>query len=239
MIEIFGPNISPFVVKVLAAANYKQLQYTHTEHVSIRELSKLNPYTGKVPVVRIDGEAIFDSTLILRQFDRIKAEPVLQSEDKEVAAKQRMLEDWSDESLYWYNQALRWASENEERTITQNSRFVPLLARPFAKPLLRHLVGKQPKAQGLGRLPYKVLLAELGGKLEDLEVLLGESSFFFSERPSAADFAIYGVFCTGLLDDVTPDFEALISKNPNLQQWYKRVAEVSRHLIKIKCTIGA
>lgn len=159
--------------------------------------------------------------------------------DKEVAAKQLMLEDWSDESLYWYNQALRWASENEERTITQNSRFVPLLARPFAKPLLRHLVGKQPKVQGLGRLPYKVLLAELGGKLEDLEVLLGKSFFFFSERPSAADFAIYGVFCTGLLDDVTPDFEALISKNPNLQQWYKRVAEVSRHLIKIKCTIGA
>ncbi|CAH0991151.1 hypothetical protein SIN8267_01253 [Sinobacterium norvegicum] len=230
MIEIFGPNVSPFVIKVLAAANYKQLPYTHTENVSIRELSKLNPHTGKVPVVLIEGEAIFDSTLILRQFDKIKAEPALQSEDKKVAAKQRMLEDWSDESLYWYNQALRWAPENEERTILQNSRFVPLFARPFAKPLLRHLVGKQPKAQGLGRLPYKVLLAELGGKLEDLELLLGESTFFFSENPSAADFAIYGVFCTGLLDGVTPDFEALMSKHPALLKWHKRVAAVSGHL---------
>jgi hypothetical protein len=48
--------VSPFVVKIIAAADYKRIAYTHREHVSIRELSKLNPVTGKVPVVLFDGE---------------------------------------------------------------------------------------------------------------------------------------------------------------------------------------
>ncbi len=230
MIEIFGPKVSPFVIKVLAAADYKSLNYTHQEHVSIRELSKLNPITGKVPVVRINGEVVYDSTLILSRFDLEKPQPALLSADEEVAAKQRMLEDWSDESFYWYNQAIRWAPKNENRTIQQNSRFVPAVVRPFAKPLLRSLVGKQPKAQGLGRLTYTDLLSEFEKRLEDLEVQLGNEKFFFSGSPSAADFSLAGVFSTGYLEDVTPDFKELVSKHKALVNWYTRMEGISRHL---------
>ena len=46
------------------AADYKGLLYTHQEHVRIRQLSKLKPGAAKVPVVRFDGEIVFDSTLI-------------------------------------------------------------------------------------------------------------------------------------------------------------------------------
>jgi glutathione S-transferase len=229
MIEIFGPTVSPFVVKVLAAADYKRLSYTHREQVSIRELSKLNPGTGKVPVVRFDGEVVYDSTLILRRFDQVQPSPTLVSEDTTIAAHQRMLEDWSDESFYWYNQALRWSPKNEDRTIAQNSRFVPALVRPFAKPLLRRLVGRQPKAQGLGRLPYDMLLAEFGERLDDLATLLGKQAFFFSDRPSVADFAIYGVVSTGCAEKVTPDFPEQVSKRPALADWRTRVEATTRH----------
>jgi glutathione S-transferase len=228
MIEIIGPSVSPFVVKLLAAADYKGFAYTHTEQVSIRELAKLNPETGKVPVVRFDDETVYDSTLILRRFDQVQPTPPLFSEDPAVAAQQRMLEDWSDESFYWYNQALRWCPANEARTIAQNSRFVPSVVRPFAKPLLRRLVGRQPKAQGLGRLPYEVLIAEMGERLDDLVLLLGNNAFFYSDRPSAADFAIYGVFSTGLMEDVTPDFAELVSQRPSMADWYKRVEDARR-----------
>ena len=228
MIEIIGPSVSPFVVKLLAAADYKGLLYTHTEQVGIRELGKLNPQTGKIPIVRFDGETIYDSTLILRRFDLVQPSPALLSEDPKVAAQQRMLEDWSDESFYWYNQALRWCPVNEARTIAQNSRFVPAVMRPFAKPVLRRLVGGQPKAQGLGRLPYDVLIAEMGERLDDLVQLLGSDPFFYSDRPSAADFAIYGVFSTGVKEDVTPDFAGLVSERPALADWYKRIEDARR-----------
>ena len=229
MIEVLGPTVSPFVVKVLAAADYKRLSYTHREHVSIRELGRLNPVTGKVPLVVLDGEVVFDSTLILRRFDQVQPTPALLSEDTTIAAQQRMLEDWSDESFYWYNQALRWSPENEHRTIAQNSRFVPAPVRLFARPILRRLVGGQPKAQGLGRLPYDVLIAELGARFDDLVRLLGKEDFFYSDRPSVADFAIYGVFSTGLGEDVTPDFSEQVSQRSALVDWHERVKEATLH----------
>ena len=226
MIETIGPKVSPFVVKVLAAADYKGISYTHAEHVSIRELKNLNPATGKVPVVRFGRETVYDSTLILRRFDQVQPTPPLLSEDAAIAAQQRMLEDWSDESFYWYMQALRWCPENEHRTIEQNSPFVPAPVRPFAKPLLRRLVGRQPKAQGLGRLPYDMLISEFGVRLDDLTLLLGKQAFFYSDRPSVADFAIYGVFGTGLTW-ATPDFAEEVSRRPALTDWHKRVEETT------------
>ena len=44
MTEIFGPSVPPFVVKLLAAADYKGLDYRHQEYVVIRELRTLNGY---------------------------------------------------------------------------------------------------------------------------------------------------------------------------------------------------
>lgn len=134
-----------------------------------------------------------------------------------------MLEDWSDESFYWYNQTLRWAPQNEPRTIEQNSRFVPTPLTWFAKPLLRQLVGKQPMSQGLGRLPNEMLISELTQRFDDLVVILGNSLFFYSEQPSVADFAIYGVFNTGIEGGITPEFAELVSQRPTLSEWHLRV----------------
>jgi glutathione S-transferase len=223
VIEIFGPLVSPFVVKLLAAADYKGLDYRHQEYVGIRELRTLNPITGKVPVARIDGEVLIDTSFIVRRFDEIQPTPALFSDDPSIAAKQRMLEDWSDESFYWYNQALRWAPQNEPRTIEQNSRFVPSPLRLFAKPLLRQLVGKQPMSQGLGRLPNEMLISEFAQRFDDLVVILGDSPFFYSDQPSVADFAIYGVFNTGMEGGITPEFTELVSQRPALLEWRSRV----------------
>lgn len=229
MIEIFGPLVSPFVIKLLAAADYKGLDYRHQEYVGIRELRTLNPITGKVPVARIDGEVLIDTSFIVRRFDEIQPTPALFSDDPLIATKQRMLEDWSDEAFYWYNQALRWAPQNEPRTIEQNSRFVPSPLKLFAKPLLRQLVGKQPMSQGMGRLPNDMLITELTQRFDDLVVLLGDDPFFYSEQPSVADFAIYGVFNTGIEGGITPEFTELVSQRPKLSEWRLRVREATGH----------
>jgi hypothetical protein len=110
------------------------------------------------------------------------------SEDATIAAQRRMLEDWSDESLYWNLMVFRWSTENEHRTIAQNSQFVPAPVRPFAKPLLRRLVGRQSKAQGPGRFPYDILIAGFGERLDDLAMLLGKQAFFCSDRTQRGRF---------------------------------------------------
>ncbi len=125
--------------------------------------------------------------------------------------------------------AFRWHPKNEPRTIAQNSRFVPAPVRLFAKPRLRRLVGHLVKAQGMGRLPYARLTAELGNRLDDLVPLLGKQPCFYADRPSVADLAIYGQFATGWTGGGTPDFAEHVSQRAALGNWRKRVEEATRH----------
>ena len=225
---ILGATLSPFVSKVLAAADYKRFTYTFKEVLKPQDLKKINPATGKMPVLRVDGELVYDSTEILRRFDALEPRPALLAEDATIAARQRILEDWSDESLYWYLMALRWSPENEARTVAQLSGVLPGLIRPFAAPMLRRLIGRTTKAQGLGRVPYDILIAEVGERLDDLTLLLEERAFFCAEHPSVADFAIYGMFDTGMTE-ATPDFRELVLERPKLADWHGRVQEATRH----------
>jgi glutathione S-transferase len=180
-----------------------------------------------MPALRIGDELVYDSTFILRRFDELQPDPPLFSADPEVAAAQRQLEDWSDESLYWQIMALRWSAENTERTVAQLSPYMPAVMRPFAKPLLSRVIGGTTRAQGLGRLPYDVLIREVAGHLDDLVLLLGRRAFFYADRPSGADFSLYGMFATGC-SDATPDFAALASERPALADWRKRVEDAAR-----------
>ncbi len=82
----------------------------------------------------------------------------------------------------------------------------------------------------MGRLPYDLLIAEFRKRLDDLVLLLGERAFFYSDRPGAADFAIYGVFQTGCSENVTPDFAEQVAGRPTLVAWHARVEEAARYL---------
>jgi len=225
-VQIVGARLSPFVQKVVSAAEYKKIDFELREP-SPRELGKLNPVTHKMPIAIFGDVMVYDSTFILREFEELAPEPPLLSSDAQVAAAQRQLEDWSDESLYWYLMALRWSPDNEARTIQQLAEFMPRPLRPLAGPVFRRLIGRSTKAQGLGRLPYPVLAREVGERLDDLVLLLAQRSFFYSSRPSVADFALFGEFKTGC-SGATPDFERLVSERPTLADWMKRVEDAAR-----------
>ena len=81
----------------------------------------------------------------------------------------------------------------------------------------------------MGRLPYDVLMTEFANRLDDLVSLLGDTTFFFSEQPSVADFAIYGVLSTGCAEGATPDLAEQVSQRPPLVDWRKRLEEAIRH----------
>ncbi|MDG1123579.1 MAG: glutathione S-transferase family protein [Pseudomonadales bacterium] len=225
-VVIFGPEISPFVVKVLAAASYKGIDYEHQANLSVSDVYKVSPITGRIPVVSFDDEMVYDSTFILRRFDDLKPERPLLSKDSNIAARQRMLEDWSDESLYWHIMALRWIKENAHRSVEQNAKFLPVILRPFAGFIFRNFIGNRTRGQGLGRLPYDILVSELGERLDDLVEMLSNQPYFFGEEPCAADFAIFGQFNTGIEEGVTPDFAREVGNRLPLMEWRRRMKDV-------------
>jgi len=219
---LYGSRLSPFVEKVARALQLKGVETTTVDIKGPNDLKKWNPTTGKMPVLEIGGEKLFDSTLILRRLDAIVPEPPLVARDPETAAKQRFLEDWSDESLYWYVMALRWSPENAKATVAQLAAFLPALLRPLASLVFPRQIGSLARAQGLARLPTGIVLDELERRFDELCVFLGDRPFFFSDEVSVADLAVFGQFST-LRSGPTPQGARLLDARPTLAAHFDRV----------------
>jgi glutathione S-transferase len=227
-VRLFGVRLSPFVEKVVRALQLKDIAFELVPVRSPADFKRWNPQTGKMPVLERDGDRYFDSTFILRKLDEWQPEPPLLSRDPKVAARQRFIEDWSDESLYWYVMALRWTDANAAATTAQvvGSMPIPVPMRVLVAPFVRRQIRAQAVAQGLVRLPLERILAELDLRFEELEVQLGDSPFFFAERPGTADLAVFGQL-TALCSGPTPQGATLLHEHPALVAHQRRVEELA------------
>lgn len=225
-IVVYGTRLSPFVEKVVRGLRLKGLAFELVEPKSPADLRRWNPTTGKMPVVEIDGERIYDSTFILRRLEALAPEPPLLSDDPHAAASQRQLEDWADEALYWYTMAFRWSEANASATARQILGGVPALVRPLLVPFVKRQLGGMAKAQGMGRLPVKVLEREYGERLDDLLRMLGRRPFFYGERPSVADLAVYGQLSMAC-HEVSPETRRAVAARPALTDYMKRVEQTT------------
>jgi len=225
---LYGFRISPFVEKVIRGIQYKGLTWEIQVPSGPTGMRKWSPRTGKMPAADIAGERLFDSTFILRRLDELTPNPPLVSPDPTIAARQRQMEDWSDESLYWNVMAFRWSPSNgcasAERVLEALS--TPALLRALISPIMRRTVRRQVVAQGTGRLSQAVLVREFGGRLDDLVRLLGDRAFFFSGTPSVADLALFGQL-TFADADVSPETRAEVRKRPALVEYMTRVDQAT------------
>ena len=227
-ITLYGFRISPFVEKVIRGVQYKGLAWEIQAPSGLTGMRKWSPRTGKMPVADIAGERLYDSTFILRRLDELTPNPPLVSPDPVIAARQRHMEDWSDESLYWNVMAFRWSPSNgrasAERVLDAISPPAPL--RPLISPIMCRTVRRQVAAQGAGRLPEGVLAREFGGRLDDLVRLLDDRAFFFSDTPSVADLAVFGQLTFADVG-VSPETRDEVQKRQPLVEYMKRVAQAT------------
>ena len=221
-IILYGARTSPFVEKVYRGLLLKQLPFESHQPTSLLDLRRANPITGKMPVLYLDGERFYDSSLILRALEAYKPIPALLDADPHRAAQQRLLEDWADESLYWYGMAFRWAiPANATKTVERFQAGFPLLVRPFVKWVLPRILAAQVRAQGTGRLPLEVLQQELDSHMANLESLLGRGPFFFeAEQPSIADVAVFSQLSFLRATEVT-EAKAIVERYSQLMDFYR------------------
>ncbi len=223
-VQIFGSRLSPFVEKVARALQLKGVTFALVSPKSPGDFKRWSPRTRKMPVLDVDGQRTYDSTLILRRLDELVPEPALFAPEPAVAARQRFLEDWSDESLYWYGMAFRWSDANASATVTQvvNDIGAPAPLRPLLALILRRQIRSQAVAQGLARLPLDTLTGELGRRFDELLGWLGDLPFFFANRVSGADIAVFGQL-NMLQSGPTPQAAQLVAARPTLRAYYDRV----------------
>jgi glutathione S-transferase len=216
-VVLYGQSQTPFTEKVRRALAMKGLEFELYEPAGPEDFRRWSPETGLLPVVTIDGERVADSTAILLRLDQIFPHPPLLAAEPKIAAQQRQLEDWADESFLFYFlkwQRLRQQREAADAAAAQRGGLarVAMLRRLFA----------WLRAGGTWERPETAITRALGDRLDDLVNLLGTRPFFYAERPSMADLAVYSML-RSVEGGSMPDSTQLLLARPGLVTYMRRV----------------
>lgn len=214
------PSSSPFCLKVIAALRYKQIDHQIT--IVDRPPSWLK--RGKLPAIKIDGQIVEDSTNILKLLDSlVPNHALLYPTDEQKRAQTLLLEDWSDESLYWFLVYSRWAIPehfNQFKAVTFKNLPAPL--RFIIPTLIRQNVLKRLQAQGIAQLPSSERLDRFQEACWCLEQKLSDHSFLICETITAADLAVFSILQI-IKQSQFHDLSAVLSEYLLLTQWLDQI----------------
>ena len=219
---------SPFTEKVARALNYKKIPFERVEVMpGGAEAHKDVSNSGKFPAINMDGVKIQDSTDILEHLDKVKPEPTIIPTDSAYKAYAHVIEEWADESLYFFEivTTLLW----EHNLKTRMPQFMgPLegsgLTAEQVAPML--VAAMQPIAehQGAGRKSKDQIIKELHRQFETLASLLNGSPFLVGTTLSNADLAVIGQL--GALK-YSQEVREIWSKYPQIDEWIARMDEIA------------
>jgi glutathione S-transferase len=180
---------SPFCDKVRRILRFKGIEFATREWplAEAGEIEKKNP-SGKLPILEIDGRTIADSTDIALELESLHPSPSLLPENPRDRALVLALEDWADESLYFYEMTTRFGADDFARNLPK---LVPdpALRDSMTEPL-QEMIRGTTTAQGCGRRPDEQLESDLERLCGAVEELQRETGFVVGDAPTLADLAI-------------------------------------------------
>lgn len=224
MLTLYQFEISPFCDKIRRILNVKNVPYAIEEVPPTKTLSvvrKLNP-AGKLPFLVADGTVVADSTDIAYWLEERYPEPRLVPEDPRERGLCHVLEDWADESLYFYEMRLRFTlPHNARRFIPQLVKYERSLVQKLAPLAMPIVLRRTIAAQGIGKKPLEVVLRDVERHLDALDGLLSAGNeWLLGDRITLADISVFAqLFCIRASDEGGRMVEA----RPAVAAWMARV----------------
>lgn len=214
------PNASPFCAKLEAWLRFSGLPYEVEPVANPRRGPK-----GKVPFVRLDGQKIGDSDIII---DRLCARhPALPDRLKRADPRHHAIQRMLEEHLYWVIVYSRWADDGFDLVKLTFFGGVPPGIRDAVAWLVRGAVRRQLHAQGLGRHTADEVYDRGARDLEAAAALLPEAGFLAGEAPGRVDATAYGVL-TNIVDvDLPSRLRELGRRFPAIAAYTARVRVVA------------
>ena len=214
-ITLYGSRLTPYTIKVERALHWKDLPFAREEPKSAEDYRRWSPENGLLPVIDLDGTRVQDSAAILDLLEQRFPEPPLLSSDPKLAREQRRLEQWVGETFFYH--LLRWVRPRvgDAAEPREGDGLGPMMRLGLIGPngQLRREVFESARS-GPG--------PDFDGALGELSKLLGGRPWFFAERMSRADLAVYAAL-QGLVADRYPGGSALLSRHPALWRHQERV----------------
>lgn len=235
-LRIVGMPGSPYSRKLRAVLRYRRIPYAWI-HVGAPEQQALpRPRVELLPQLILPGpdgtpQALVDSSPLIRRLEAEHDGRGVIPPDPLVAFLDALLEDYADEWLTKPMFHYRWAFQAD---IDQAAAILPRWSQTTLPDEQARLFGEQFAARQIGRLGVvgsnavtaPVIEASYDRLLRLLDARLTGSRFVFGDRPSAADFALYGQLTQLAGFDPTPRAAALATA-PRIVAWVDWVDDLS------------
>lgn len=223
MIRLHQFEISPFCDKVRRILHVKGQPYEIREvplSQALTAVKKVNP-AGKLPCLEHDGRFIGDSTEIAHYLEEKFPDPPLLPRDAKLRALCHVLEDWADESLYFYEMYLRFTlPHNAKRNIPLLTAYDPGWMKTAAGFVVPGMMRGVLKRQGLGRKTLPAVVRDLERHAEAVAGLLGQGEWLVGDALSLADLSVFAEFaCIRGSDEGAKVLEG----HPAVVAWMARV----------------
>jgi glutathione S-transferase len=211
-------EISPFCGKVRKLLRKKHMEFSVVNYNGLlaTKASRLSP-AKKLPVLEYDGQFIQDSTDIAEFLEAKLPDPSFYPAGGSERAQALLWEDWSDESLYWFEVYFRFMyPEALEKSAELLCEGRPKFEQRIFKLVATRIYKKKLDAQGLGRLGQKRVESKFFVHLQMLETILGTQRWLVGSGQSIADIAV-----SANLDEMlrTSHLKGKILGYPHLKSW--------------------
>ena len=192
MITLHQFQVSPFCDKVRRILHWKRLEYRIQEVplVRARAIRRINP-AGKLPCLEHDGGFVADSTDIAYYLEEKFPKPPILPRDPVLRGLCHVLDDWADESLYFYEMRLRFTlPHNARRWIPELVHADPGLLKALAPRVIPGMMRRLTRKQGVGRKSLPQVLADVERQVDALAGLLGDREWLVGDALSLADLSV-------------------------------------------------
>ncbi|MYF12946.1 MAG: glutathione S-transferase family protein [Gammaproteobacteria bacterium] len=231
MITLYQFATSPFTEKVRRALNFKGIAFDVHEvaraKVGEGAYQDVSP-TGKFPVIVDDGQAVWDSTDIIFHLERQHPGPNLVPSDPWEAAVAHAIEEWADESLYFYEMTMRLSWEhNLEAALDEFAESMPGVPKPQLKTMILNGVAQLTQAQGVGRKPRDQVVGDVERHLGALNALLKGRDWVVGDALSYADLAVIGQLNALLYAEEASAALSALQDSDEITPWMQRLDRIA------------
>ena len=222
MLTLHQYNQSPFNQKIQRMLNYKGVAFEEIYwRIAERgKVLKVSP-SGKLPALEHNGKVVVDSTDMAYYIETAFPQRPLIPEDPKLHGLLHAIEDWADESLYFYEMVLRFTTEgNAEKNVPKLIENEAPALRWLLKRVIPRLLRKATANQGIGRKSREQLSIDTRRHIEAVANMLGQDDWLLDNRLTLADLAVYAMFqCFRDADFVA----AMLDEYPAVTAWMARI----------------
>ncbi len=211
-------SVSPFCLKLDSF-----LRMAEIDHQSITAATPFPGPKKKAPWIEYQGRILGDSTLIIdflkEEFGKDPDAHLTDDQRGSAIAIQRLIE----ENLYWAMVYDRWCRD-ENWPILKGTVLgsIPAPVRMILAPVARRGVKKQLAGHGMGLHSPAEIEGIARKDIGALAAMLGAGPWFFGDRISSTDAAVYSLLANIMFVEFTSPMKAMIEAHPGLVDWLGR-----------------